>query len=79
MLPAAPLPARAPEGPGLATILTLRPFQCKWPIGEGEDMTYCGRQRERGSYCAHHARIGFQAPLARHSAKELIRGARRFI
>jgi GcrA cell cycle regulator len=78
VLPAAPLPARAPEGPGLATILTLRPFQCKWPMsGEGEDMTFCGRQMDRQPYCEFHALRAYQAPTAKRSEKELVRSVRR--
>lgn len=54
--PTKPLPVAVDEPPGLCTIHTLTLMSCRWPIGEpSADMTYCGKTKERGSYCgAHH-------------------------
>ena len=65
------------EGPGTATILTLGAFMCKYPIGDGDDLTFCGRRTEDlRPYCARHCAICYQPPK---SAKELARSVRRYI
>lgn len=60
--PNVPLPAELPEGPGLATILTLRAFMCRWPIGDpsADSFTFCGKGTSK-TYCDRHARIAYQA------------------
>jgi GcrA cell cycle regulator len=71
------------EGPGLRTIMTIRPFgECKWPCGDPADdsFTLCGRAAD-GTYCeAHHARA-YQPAQAKKRAggAELARSLRRFI
>lgn len=46
--------AGMPEAPGLATLLTLTPTMCRWPIGDPESpgFTFCGQRRAPGRpYC----------------------------
>ena len=74
--PAAPVPVFV-EAPGTATILTLGAFMCKWPIGEGLDVTFCGRRVDGfGPYCTGHAARAYTTSAT--SAKELIRSVRRY-
>lgn len=49
------------EAPGEATLLTLGPHMCKWPIGDpaNEGFTLCGRARATGPYCAVHGRVAY--------------------
>lgn len=54
--PTAPLPPERDEEPGSCTIFTLRDSSCRWMIGD----TYCGKRKERGSYCGCHAKIAFR-------------------
>ena len=37
------------------SLMELHSHSCRWPIGED----YCGAKKERGSYCGHHAAIGY--------------------
>lgn len=52
--------------PGLATMLTLGPHMCKWPIGDpcSDDFTFCGR-RAAGRFCEDHARRAFEPATVR--------------
>lgn len=81
----APKPARdAQEAPGLATVLTLGPHMCKWPIGDPAEagFTFCGRRRGEGegSYCVEHARLAYQpAPTKNRTGNELARSLRRYV
>ena len=59
----------APEPPpdGVATILSVRRTDCRWPYGEPGDAAFslCGRPSERGAFCAAHAAIAYRpAPLS---------------
>ncbi len=38
---------------------------CKWPVGDGPEYQFCGRQRERGSYCAAHGARAYVRPKDR--------------
>lgn len=65
--PTATAPRRlATDGPeyGLATILTVRRCQCRWPYGEPEDSAFklCGRPVARGAFCGAHAEMGYRPP-----------------
>jgi GcrA cell cycle regulator len=57
-----PAPESPRELPGLATIHTLGPHMCKWPIGEpgAADFTFCGEARngDDAAYCPRHRAIG---------------------
>ncbi|WP_049758227.1 GcrA family cell cycle regulator [Phenylobacterium zucineum] len=63
--PRRPAPARPllrsaappPEGPGLATVLTVGAHTCRWPVGDplAPGFTLCGRPAVRGAYCEGHA------------------------
>lgn len=71
-----------PETPGIATVLTIRAFECRWPIGDPAQpgFTFCGAGCGQGPYCSDHARIAYQPADARkRSAAELARGLRRYI
>jgi len=64
-----------PEPPpdGVATILSVRRTDCRWPYGEPGDAAFrlCGRSSERGAFCAAHAAIAYRsAPL---SVEDLMR------
>ncbi len=37
------------------SLMELHSHSCRWPIGDD----YCGAQKTRGSYCSHHAAIGY--------------------
>lgn len=52
----------APEGPGLATVLTVGAHACRWPIGDplAAGFTLCGRRAARGAYCDGHAAKAYQ-------------------
>ena len=54
----------APEAPsfGLATILSVRRCDCRFPYGEPGASTFrlCGRPVVRGVFCAAHAEIAYQ-------------------
>ena len=54
----------APEAPafGLATILSVRRCDCRFPYGEPGASTFrlCGRPVARGVFCAAHAEIAYQ-------------------
>lgn len=76
-----------PEGPveprGSATILTLKPRQCRWPIGDpsGDGFTFCGSRAENGPYCDPHRDRAYQ-PLAAgrpRTGNELARSLRRYV
>lgn len=56
------LPPERDEPPGVATIETLKPHSCRWPIGDPNDesFTFCGRQKAGKAYCAEHAAIAYQ-------------------
>ena len=68
--PAAPSPLGAPET-GLASIVSVRLGQCRWPIGEPQDETFClcGRPRERGAYCAPHGALAYRHTERNHLLK----------
>ncbi|WP_191558227.1 GcrA family cell cycle regulator [Brevundimonas aurantiaca] len=58
-----------PELPpdGVATILSVRRTDCRWPYGDpgDPDFSLCGRPSERGAFCAAHAAIAYHgAPLS---------------
>lgn len=79
--PVAAAPAhdlRMKDEPGLATVLTLSAYQCKWPIGDPKhpDFTFCGRRAPDGPYCDHHKARAHQAPTP--SQANLARSVRRF-
>ncbi len=59
-LPASP--SRLRELTPTATILTLDPSSCRWPIGDprDDDFGYCGRPRPAmTTYCDCHAQVAF--------------------
>ena len=67
----APLPE-----PGLATVLSVRRRQCRWPYGEpgAADFSLCGRPVARGAFCASHAAVAYRTPPETgHSLERLAR------
>jgi len=56
---------------GLASILTVRRGQCRWPIGEPgqEGFCVCGRRATRGAYCAPHGALAYRATPRDHLLK----------
>ena len=66
-------PPLEPPPNGVATILSVRRLDCRWPYGDpgAVDFSLCGRPSERGAFCAAHAAIAYRpAPL---SVEELMR------
>ena len=52
-----------PELTATATLLTLAPQGCRWPIGDPQhdDFGFCGRDRgDQVSYCRHHAQMSLR-------------------
>ncbi|CAN5386130.1 cell cycle sigma 70 cofactor GcrA [soil metagenome] len=47
---------------GLATVLSVRRCQCRWPFGEpgAADFSLCGRPITRGAFCASHAAVAYR-------------------
>ena len=69
--PPTPLPPRegavVPRSEGV-TIMELREFMCRWPLGDPTtpEFRYCGTQALMGlPYCAHHAQIAYQPAAER--------------
>jgi len=55
-------PAGPPAMTGLATMVSVRRSQCRWPIGDplADDFRLCGRPAERGAYCAPHGALAYR-------------------
>ncbi|WP_292060147.1 GcrA family cell cycle regulator [Brevundimonas sp. UBA5936] len=51
-----------PPPDGVATILSVRRLDCRWPYGDpgDADFSLCGRPSERGAFCAAHAAIAYR-------------------
>ncbi|WP_068877293.1 MULTISPECIES: GcrA family cell cycle regulator [unclassified Phenylobacterium] len=64
--PGLPLPQS-----GLATVVTVRFGQCRWPIGEplADDFCLCGRPAVRGAYCAPHGSVAYRPVERNHLVK----------
>lgn len=47
---------------GMATLLSVRRCECRWPYGDpkGGDFSLCGRRVVRGVYCGPHAGIAYR-------------------
>jgi GcrA cell cycle regulator len=57
-----PLPPQN-DAPGLRTIATIGPRECKWPIGDPQETTFtlCGCKAEAGPYCEPHRERAYVA------------------
>jgi GcrA cell cycle regulator len=49
-------------------LLDLESHHCRYPHGERENITFCGRPKEIKSFCGYHAQIVYQPPEMRHAA-----------
>jgi GcrA cell cycle regulator len=60
---------------GLATIVSVRRTQCRWPIGEpmADDFSLCGRPVGRGAYCAAHGALAYRPVSQKAPADHLLR------
>lgn len=64
--PQAKKPTRRPHQPlsevGRLHLLDIRDHHCRFPIGEPEQpgFAFCGAEKVRGAYCAHHADIAYR-------------------
>ena len=47
---------------GIATLLSVRRLECRWPLGDPREPAFalCGRGVARGAYCAWHAEIAYR-------------------
>ena len=47
---------------GLATVLSVRRCQCRWPFGApgAADFSLCGQPVTRGAFCASHAAVAYR-------------------
>lgn len=54
-------PEPLPES-GLASVVSVRRGQCRWPIGDplADGFCLCGRQAVRGAYCAAHGALAYR-------------------
>jgi len=69
------------DAPPTATIHTLTPHGCRWPIGEPDEPSFgfCGRLRTgAGSYCAGHAPMAVRSRETPMKAREIDRMVGRF-
>ncbi|MBI2260854.1 MAG: GcrA cell cycle regulator [Caulobacterales bacterium] len=63
--PVSPRPCIGPEPmpeKGVATLLSVRRHQCRWPLGDplAASFSLCGREVAKGAYCASHAQIAYR-------------------
>lgn len=65
-----PAPQPLPET-GLATIVSVRYSQCRWPIGDplSDGFCLCGRASVRGAYCAAHGALAYRPTERNHLMK----------
>lgn len=62
---AEPIEAPLAAGAEACSLVDLAPGQCRWPMGDGATLTFCGRARLGSlSYCGGHARLAYR-PAAR--------------
>lgn len=56
---------------GIATIVSVRYGQCRWPIGDPleADFCLCGRTAVRGAYCARHGALAYRVTPRDHLLK----------
>jgi hypothetical protein len=48
----------------LITMMQLARHDCRYPIGEGENMLFCGRTRHKmRPYCEEHAAVCYKPPM----------------
>jgi GcrA cell cycle regulator len=68
--PPKPQVAPLPEA-GLASVVSVRRGQCRWPIGEPQDDDFClcGRPAVRGAYCAPHGALAYKPVERNHLIK----------
>jgi GcrA cell cycle regulator len=64
--PQQPAPAKIrcdPLKAGMFHVTELEEGMCKWPTGEGAEITFCGLNQVEGMpYCGPHCRLAFQPP-----------------
>jgi len=63
-----PLPAHAPNGERMVSLMMLSSKTCRWPIGEPgtKGFGFCGMSpRESTPYCEYHARLAYQPLYSR--------------
>lgn len=55
------------------SLIDLGPDQCKWPHGDPREagFGFCGAERSKGPYCAHHASKAFNAS-SNHRPKAIV-------
>lgn len=77
-LKTAPEPVKRGELTPTATIFNLTVHACRWPIGNpsADNFGFCGRRRERGSYCEIHARRATGRAPSGLQDRNLLRGVR---
>jgi len=65
-----PLTLPVPET-GLATVLSVRYGQCRWPMGDplSDGFRLCGRGARRGAYCAAHGALAYRPVESNHLMK----------
>lgn len=67
-------PPRPPEV-GMASVVSIRRGQCRWPIGEPSQPCFslCGRPAVRGAYCGGHAALAYRPLSTRPPRDHLLR------
>lgn len=56
---------------GLASVVSVRWGQCRWPMGEpgSDDFCLCGRPSARGAYCGPHGALAYRPVERNHLVK----------
>ncbi len=56
---------------GLATVVSVRFGQCRWPMGDplSDGFRLCGRDTRRGAYCAAHGALAYRPVERNHLLK----------
>lgn len=69
--PVAPSPDLTLPQTGLASVVSVRFGQCRWPMGDplADDFCLCGRTAVRGAYCATHGALAYRATEKNHLIK----------
>ncbi len=65
----------APDLAGMATVVSIGPRACRWPIGDPLQPGFmlCGRPGMRGPYCACHGEIAYRPAATRPACDHLLK------
>lgn len=55
------------------TLMQLEPHHCRYPVSDDNKFLFCGADKERGSYCFHHANLCYAGHTTLGAAEAEIR------